>query len=85
MVIELINKIGVLNIMRKIIITTASVTIAMKAKRLLEAQNFNTRLVKIDNISKSKSCTHGIEIDYKDFLAAVSILKSNNIPYNVGV
>ena len=69
--------------MRKIIITMSSVTAALKAKRLLEARSIGSRLIKIDSMKISDSCTHGIEIDYKSFLDAVTILKNKNISYKV--
>ena len=68
-------------IMRKIIITTSSVTTALKAKRLLESQSISARLIKLDSMKASTECTHGLEIDYKAFLDAVTVLKSKNISY----
>ena len=67
--------------MRKIIITMSSVTVALKAKKLLESKNISSRLIKIDSMKANSSCTHGIEIDYKNFMDTVSILKSKGISY----
>jgi hypothetical protein len=69
--------------MKKIIITTGSVTYATKAQRLLSKININSRLVKIDSNISSNGCTHGIEINYHDFMNAVGKLKENNIQFNV--
>ena len=69
--------------MKKIIITTGSVTFAMKAKRLLESQGIPSPVIKLDSVKTENGCTHGIEIDYKNFLATVSLLKSKGIPYKV--
>ena len=74
---------GCLVIMRKIIITTSSVTTALKAKRLLESQSITARLIKMDSLKGINECTHGLEIDYKTFFDAVTILKSRNISYSV--
>ena len=69
--------------MKKIIITLNSVTMALKAKKLLEAHGIATRLLKMDTVRISEGCTHGLEIDYKSFIDAVSILKNRNITYKV--
>ena len=69
--------------MRKIIITLNSVTIALKAKKLFEVHGISSRLLKLDTMKTSEGCTHGLEIDYKSFLDAVSILKNRNIAYSI--
>ena len=37
----------------------------------------------MDTVRISEGCTHGLEIDYKSFIDAVSILKNRNITYKV--
>ena len=69
--------------MKKIIITFASLTYAVKAKRLLEAIGIASRLVKVDSSYSREGCTHGIEIQYNNFMAAVHRLKTGGIPYSV--
>ena len=43
----------------------------------------SSRLLKLDTMKISEGCTHGLEIDYKSFLDAVSILKNRNIAYSI--
>ena len=68
--------------MKKTVLSTASVTYAMKGIRLLSSLKIPSKLVKIDSGTSSSGCTHGIMINDKDFLSAVKILRDNNIPYS---
>ena len=67
----------------KTIITVGSVTYALKLRKLLSRKGIFSRLVKIDNTKENMGCTHGVEINNKDFLEAVIILKMNNLEYQV--
>ena len=69
--------------MKKTIITVGSVTYAAKAQRLLRSVNIPSKLVKIDPSYAPSGCTHGIEINYNDFISAAGELRRNNIQYNV--
>ena len=69
--------------LNKILITVGSVTYAQKAKKILNANNIASKLIKIDSSLSEKGCTHGIEINYTDFLWVVNELRKYSIPYNV--
>ncbi len=58
-------------------------TYALKARKLLSGSGINSKLVKVDASKTSEGCSHGIEITYSDFIAAVGKLKKANIPYSV--
>ena len=69
--------------MKKIIITTGSVTYAAKAQRLLAEINISSRLIKLDSGISPDGCTHGIEINYVDFIGAIEKLKKSNVDFKV--
>lgn len=69
--------------MNKTIITVGSVTYAIKTRGLLSRGGVRSKLVKTDGIAGNPGCTHGLEIDSKDFYRAVVILKDNNISYKI--
>ena len=69
--------------MKKTVLSTASVTYAMKGIRLLSSSKITSKLVKIDSASSSSGCTHGIMINEADFLNAVRILRDHGIPYSL--
>ncbi len=58
-------------------------TYALKARKLLSISGINSRPVKVDPGESNSGCTHGIEISYNDFIAAVGKLKNAKIPYSV--
>ena len=69
--------------MNKIVLSTASVTYAIKGTRLLSSAKIPSKLVKIDTSTTNTGCTHGIMINENDFLSSVKILRDNGIPYSV--
>ena len=69
--------------MNKTIITTDSVTYAIKARRLLSSIGISSKLIKIDALLSKTGCTHGILIKENDFLSTVKVLRDNNINYSV--
>ncbi len=69
--------------MNKTILTTESVTYAIKAKRLLSYSGIQSKLIKVDPSIKRNGCTHGILINNRDFLSAVKVLRDNEINYSV--
>lgn len=69
--------------MNKIIITTESVTYAIKARRLLFSVGIPSKLIKIDASLSERGCTHGVMISERDFLSAAKILRDNGLNYSV--
>ena len=69
--------------MKKVVLSTASVTYAVKGARLLSSAKIPSKLVKIDPSAASTGCTHGIMINENDFLSAVKLLRDSSIPYSV--
>ena len=69
--------------MNNIIVTVGSVTYAMKLRKLLLREGIQSRLVKVDNTTEGKGCSHGVEISESDFYSAVVIMKENRIAYSV--
>ena len=69
--------------MNSIIITVGSVTYALKLKKLLSRESIRSRLVKLSNTDDGLGCTHGLEIEEKDFYSAVVIMKRNEINYKI--
>lgn len=69
--------------MNKTTITVGSVTYAIKLRKLLIKAGIGSRLVKVDNTSLNKGCSHGVEILDSDFYQAIVIMKDNGIEYSV--
>ena len=69
--------------MKKTVLSTVSVTYAMKGIRLLSSNKLPCKLVKIDTNTSGYGCTHGIMLNDSDFFSAVKILRENNIPYSI--
>lgn len=69
--------------MKKTVLSTVSVTYAMKGVKLLSSAKITAKLVKTDHNVSSSGCTHGIMINDSDFLSAVKILRDNGLPYSV--
>ena len=69
--------------MKKTTIILSSVTYSVKLSRLMKRAGIPHRLVKVDNSKTGNGCAHGVEIDDKDFFAAVVIMKENGIVYSV--
>lgn len=69
--------------MKNIVLKFPSVTIAMKAKRLLGMKKIAASLMKLDPLHTKSGCTHALEIDYTAFYEAIAILRKNSITYSV--
>ena len=69
--------------MNSIIVTVGAVTYALKLKKLLLREGIRSKLVKVDGSAGSMGCSHGVEIDERDFYSAVVIIKNNGISYSV--
>ena len=65
------------------IITVGSVTYAIKLRKLLSRAGIRSKLVKTERPGSKNGCTHGVEIDEKDFYHAVVVMKENGISYKV--
>ena len=63
------------------ILTIASQTVAMKAKRLLEKNGIYTRIVRPSPKLTPKGCSFGLQIDNAILSVAVKYLEQNDIPY----
>ena len=68
--------------MGKNIITFASVTYAIKARKLLNRAGVSAKLVKV-SAELTKGCTHGVEIFESSFFDTINILKTAGIEYSV--
>ena len=69
--------------MNTIIITFASQTYAIKAKRLLERNGIGSDLLKIDSKDGHEGCTHGLRFANTDYFDVIAILKIADISYSV--
>lgn len=61
-------------------ITIGSITYAQKARRALTSRHLRARLIKSGELPGG-GCAYGIEVEEKDYLAAVSQLRELKIPY----
>jgi len=65
------------------IITTSSVTYAMKGQQLLARYAVPSEVVKIDNDKRKKSgCAYGIKVACSAVDSALALLEKNAIPYS---
>ena len=69
--------------MNKTIITLSSVTYAAKAKKLLSHYGIPVKIIKIDSSRSENGCSHGIELNKKDFLETIRLLRENNFYYSI--
>lgn len=67
--------------MKKDIITIPTVTMALKAKKLLARQGVKARVINISGTQSKNGCAYGIEFDSSHYFSVVSILKNAEIPY----
>lgn len=65
------------------ILAVNSVTYAVKAKKLLRQAGIYAKLKKVDRMRIKTGCQYAIEIARDDFLSAVAILRTHNIPYSI--
>ena len=61
------------------IITVSTVTVGIKARKILAKSGIKTKIVKLD--SERSGCTYGLEFNIKDFYDIASILRTNKIDY----
>ena len=65
------------------IVTVKTITIGLKAKKVLGAQGIRSRLVKIDASKSQNGCQYGIEFDARNFYDAIRALRENGVEYGV--
>ena len=65
------------------IVTVKTVTIGLKAKKVLSARGINSRLVKIDASKSQNGCQYGVEFDAHVFYDAIRALKETDVEYGV--
>ena len=69
--------------MKNIIVTVKTITIGLKARKLLSARGIKSRLVKTDASITQSGCQYGIEFDSTVYYDAIRILRENEIEYGV--
>ncbi len=69
--------------MKKEIITVKTITLALKAKKMLVRENIKSRIIKVDSSKTEHGCSYGIEFNSADFFTVISILKENEFMYSV--
>lgn len=65
--------------MKTNIISISTLTLALKAKKILAREGIRVTVVKVD--SGEKGCTYGIEFNEQSFYDVVSILRNSGIEY----
>ena len=65
--------------MKSSIITVTTVTLALKAKKILAKEGIRSNVVKVE--SAQNGCLYGIEFPTQYFYDVVSILRNNYIEY----
>ena len=65
------------------IFTVGSVTLAVKARKLLARAGIRSRLVKTDAAKTGNGCRYGIEFSTFDFYGVSAELRKNGISYEV--
>ena len=68
--------------MKKDILTIPTVTLALKAKRLLSKKGITASVVHFNSNENKNGCSYGIEFDIKDYFSVLSILKESEIPHH---
>ena len=63
------------------VFTVGSVTLAIKAKKLLARDGIASKLVKADASKSAGGCVYGIEFPTKDLYAVANVLRSANVYY----
>ena len=64
-------------------ITLGSVTYAIKSRKVLAKNGIRSKLVKLDSSKTTNGCNYGLEILRTDFYSAVSILRNEQINYEL--
>ena len=65
------------------ILTVGTITIAIKARKLLSRSGINSKLIKINPKNAGLGCVYGLQISASDFYNAVVELKNNGIEYSL--
>lgn len=65
------------------IVTFATITHAMKAKKALGKVGLKSKLVKLDSTKTRHGCSYGLEFNSKYLYDVIAALKRDNIEYNL--
>lgn len=74
---------GFLKLKNTTIITVGSVTVALRARKLLQKNGIKSKVVKVDATKSEYGCTHGIEFLTKDFYAVAMQLRKEELVYKI--
>ena len=69
--------------LKKSIITFASITHALKARRQLSRVSIGATLVKLDSDEEATGCRYGLEIYTADLYSAIALLRGAGLEYKV--
>ena len=67
--------------MKKDMFTIPTITLAMKAKKLLSKRGVSSSVVHLNASENKNGCSYGIEFDIKDYFSVLSTLKESGIPH----
>ena len=67
--------------MKNDIITIPTVTLALKAKKLLSRQGIKASVINISDLKDKSGCAYGIEFDSAYYFSVISALRNSEIPY----
>ena len=70
-------------ILKMNIVTVKTVTIGLKAKKILSARGIKSRIVKIDSGNSENGCQYGVEFNSSEFYNVINALRENEIQYGV--
>jgi hypothetical protein len=70
-------------LLKKVLLTVKTVTIGLKARKILRVCGIKSSLVKIDYTKSENGCQYGLEFDERDFYEVISALKKHKINYGV--
>lgn len=68
--------------MNKPIITTSSMTYALKVNSVLSTHSIPSEIIRLNNDVSNTGCSYGVSIDNSYLKNALRILDSNKIPYS---
>ncbi len=69
--------------MKKSIVTVKTITIGLKAKKILSGRGIKSSLIKIDHTKSQNGCQYGLEFNEQNFYEVVSALREYGIEYGV--
>ena len=67
--------------MKTDILKIPTVTLALKAKRILGRHRITANVIKIDATTNKNGCAYAIEIPSSDFFSAITLIREADIPY----